>query len=310
MSESFMLRSLVFPFSLRAASVACACTVVLVTLGGVPLQASAADDAGEAGQIHLDAPTSGWRNTSIDTDPQNFTQEVHYPASDVNTREGQSRMALIAGEIRQAPKPKGTAKGVGASQAPGDDGAGPQVAPSTLIVNGVAMPLKVDENGRFSRPYVFGKGANNVEVRSADGSHRAVAQFYEANPNQLPAKLRVVLSWSTDQTDLDLHVLMPDGQHCYYGNRVLDNGAALDVDVTSGYGPEIFESPVAEHGRYFVYVNYYGGEGMDVKGKPATITVATVTVIANENTVDEKKQSFVVPMRKPGELTLVTSFVY
>jgi uncharacterized protein YfaP (DUF2135 family) len=103
---------------------------------------------------------------------------------------------------------------------------------------------------------------------------------------------------------------MPDGQHCFYGNRVLDNGAALDVDVTSGYGPEIFESPVAEHGRYFVYVNYYGGEGMDVKGKPATITVATVTVIANENTVDEKKQSFVVPMRKPGELTLVTSFVY
>jgi uncharacterized protein YfaP (DUF2135 family) len=126
----------------------------------------------------------------------------------------------------------------------------------------------------------------------------------------LPAKLRVVLSWSTDQTDLDLHVLMPDGQHCFYGNRVLENGAALDVDVTSGYGPEIFESPVAEHGLYFVYVIYYSGEGMDVKGKPATITVATVTVIANENTVDEKKQSFVVPMRKPGELTLVTSFVY
>jgi uncharacterized protein YfaP (DUF2135 family) len=38
--------------------------------------------------------------------------------------------------------------------------------------------------------------------------------------------------------------------------------------------------------------------------------VATITVIQNENTVNEKKQSYVVPMRKPGELTLVTSFVY
>jgi uncharacterized protein YfaP (DUF2135 family) len=309
-----MLRSVYFSFSPRVASFVPALAFVLTALAGLPSQARAADDAGDAGHIQLDEPTSGWRNSSIDADPQNFTQEVHYPASDVNTREGQSRLALIAGEVKQAPKAKVRAKVAGkdtaASPASGDDGAGPQIAPNTLIVNGVAMPLKIDENGRFSRPYVFGKGANNVEVRSADGSHRSVAQFYEANPDQLPAKLRVVLSWSTDQTDLDLHVLMPDGQHCFYGNRLLDNGAALDVDVTSGYGPEIFESPVAEHGRYFVYVNYYGGEGMDVKGKPATITVATITVIANENTVDEKKQSFVVPMRKPGELTLVTSFVY
>jgi uncharacterized protein YfaP (DUF2135 family) len=278
---------------------------VLAAQAGVPHTAHA-EERNEAGAIHLDAPESGWRNSSIDADPQNFVQEVHYPASDVNTPEGQSRFALIAGEVKQAPKQNKTPKA--ASAADNADTAGSP--PHTLIVNGVAMPLKVDENGRFSRPYAFGKGANNVEVRSADGSHRTVAQFYEANANQLPAKVRVVLSWSTDQTDLDLHVLMPDGQHCFYGNRVLDNGAALDVDVTSGYGPEIFESPVAERGRYYVYVNYYGGEGMAATGKPATITVATITVIENENTVNEKKQSYVVPMRKPGELTLVTSFVY
>jgi uncharacterized protein YfaP (DUF2135 family) len=273
-----------------------AALILLACAAAMPLQASAETPA--PGDIHIDAPTSGWRNSAIDVDPRNVLQEVHYPASDVNTPEGQSRLALISGQIRQAPK--GTS---GKNAQPGN-------APETLIVNGVAMPLKVDGNGRFSRPYAFGHGANNVEVRSADGSHRAVAQFYEANTNQLPAKVRVVLSWSTDQTDLDLHVLTPDGQHCYYGNRVLKNGAALDVDVTSGYGPEIFESPVALRGRYYVYVNYYGGEGMNVRGKPATITVANLTVITNENTVDEKKQTYVVPMRKPGELTMVTSFVY
>jgi uncharacterized protein YfaP (DUF2135 family) len=287
----------------------------------LPLSAAhAADDDTHAGartgDIRIEAPVSGWRNSAIDADPQNVVQDVHYPSSDVNTRDGQSRLALIAGQVRLAPKPKpasGTKAGSqananGAADASTNDD-GPQTPPATLIVNGVAMPLKVDDTGRFSRPYAFGRGANNVEVRSADGQHRSVAQFYEANADQLPAQVRVVLSWNTDQTDLDLHVITPDGQHCFYGNRVLDNGAALDVDVTSGYGPEIFESPVAQPGRYYVYVNYYGGQGMNVTGKPAVITVATVTVISHENTVNEKKQSFIVPMRIPGDLTLVTSFV-
>ena len=39
------------------------------------------------------------------------------------------------------------------------------------------------------------------------------------------------------------------------------------------------------------------------------ITVAQVAVIENEGTPSEKQQTFRVPMRKPGELTLVSSFV-
>ena len=243
----------------------------------------------DSGDIQFDAPLSGWRNSSNDTDVQNFEQEVNYPASDVNTPEGQSRMALIAGSINGKAKMDG---------------------PYKLIVNGVAMPLKVNDAGRFSRPYAFGRGANNVEVRTPDGSARNRVQFYEAQNDKLQARLRVVLAWDADASDLDLHVITPDGQHCWYGNRTLGNGGALDIDVTDGYGPEIFASPVGQPGRYYVYVNYYGGRGSDVSGGPADITAATVTVITDENTVDEKKQSFVVPMRRPGELTEVGSFVY
>jgi len=112
----------------------------IVALACLPGLAQAAASPGD---IHLDAPLSGWRNSSLDADAQNVEQEVHYPASDVNTREGQSRLALIAGEVRQAPKHK---KGV-AADAPGNgaDQATGATAPATLIVNGVAMPLKVDE---------------------------------------------------------------------------------------------------------------------------------------------------------------------
>ena len=53
-----------------------------------------------------------------------------------------------------------------------------------------------------------------------------------------------------------------------------------------------------------MYLNYYGGESDKV------MTTATLTVISNEDRANEKKQSFRVPMRAAGELTLVKSFHY
>lgn len=78
-------------------------------------------------------------------------------------------------------------------------------------------------------------------------------------------------------------MVTPDGGHSYYGNRVLNNGGALDVDVTTGYGPEIFSSPSPQNGTYLVYLNYYGGESDKV------MTTATLTIT---------KAMKAVPMRK------------
>ena len=129
-------------------------------------------------------------------------------------------------------------------------------------------------------------------------------QFYEANRNRAGVQLRVVLSWDSDNTDLDLHVLSPDGQHVFYGHRVASHGGALDVDVTTGFGPEIFAHPSPPPGAWHVYVNYYGaGDRRDV------ITTAQVAIIEHEGTLREKQQTFRVPLRKPGELTQVRSFL-
>lgn len=81
-------------------------------------------------------------------------------------------------------------------------------------------------------------GPNNLEIKSpARDSSRRVS-FYDTNANRQRVGLRVVLSWDTDMTDLDLHVVSPDGQHVFYGHRVANNGGALDVHVTGGYGPK------------------------------------------------------------------------
>lgn len=234
-----------------------------------------------ADEIRIDAPRGGWRNSA--TERMRFLQTVNYPAASVSVQDKQSSAALIKGRIESTRKEGGD--------------------PATLIVNGVPMPLRV-EGGQFARPYSFGPGSNSVEVRSPDGGAVSRVQFYEASHANNP-RVRVVLSWDTDGSDVDLHVITPDGEHCFYGNRVLNNGGALDVDVTTGYGPEIFATPAPQAGTYLVYVNYYGAGSQS-----ADITAARVAIITNENTPDERLQSVVIPLRNPGELTLVHSFIY
>ena len=231
-------------------------------------------------QVTIDAPKGGWSNSAGAR--EEYTQEVNYPASSVNLQAGQSETAQIRGRIAGAVKGK----------------------PATLVVNGVAMPMEVGENGAYGRPYGFGSGSNSVEVRSPDGRSRARTQFVDSYQGKTQARLRVVLSWDSTGTDLDLHVVTPDGGHAWYGNRVLKDGGALDVDVTTGYGPEIFSSAAPVKGNYHVDVNYYGsGENT------AVLTVARLSIITNEGTPRERMQSFQVPMRAAGELTLVKSFV-
>lgn len=231
-------------------------------------------------QVTIDAPRSGWRNSAGAS--EEYTQAVNYPAASVNLQPGQAETAQIRGRIAGAIKGK----------------------PATLVVNGVAMPMEVGEDGSYGRPYGFGSGSNSVEVRSPDGRSRARPQFVDSYQGKTQARLRIVLSWDSPGTDLDLHVVTPDGGHAWYGNRVLKDGGALDVDVTTGYGPEIFSSAAPLKGNYHAYVNYYGsGENSSV------LTVARLSVITNEGTPREKLQSFQVPMRAAGELTLVKSFV-
>ncbi len=99
-----------------------------------------------ADPIIIDTPLSGWRNAQGERIL--YTQEVYYPAASVNTQDDQSEWASIKGRIAASVK--------------GQD------QPFKLIVNGVPMPLRV-EDGTFSRPYSFGAGSNSVEVRSPDG---------------------------------------------------------------------------------------------------------------------------------------------
>ena len=55
-----------------------------------------------------------------------------------------------------------------------------------------------------------------------------------------PVDVRVVLSWDTDNCDMDLWVTDPKDEKCYYQNTLTYLGGKISRDVTQGYGPEEF----------------------------------------------------------------------
>ena len=74
----------------------------------------------------------------------------------------------------------------------------------------------------------------------------------------LPVDIRVVLSWDADNTDIDLWVIDPYNEKCYYKNRDTHIGGHLSRDFAGGYGPEEFLLHRAVPGEYFIKAHYYG----------------------------------------------------
>jgi len=69
--------------------------------------------------------------------------------------------------------------------------------------------------------------------------------------------LLIWLGWDTDMTDIDLHVLEPNGNEIYYGNKRSVIGGYVSRDFTRGYGPEIYILKTPPKGTYTVKAKFY-----------------------------------------------------
>jgi uncharacterized protein YfaP (DUF2135 family) len=239
----------------------------------------------------LSRPAGGWTYGGLLDDPQRV--EYAYPANLID-RGGQRGRTLIEGRINAAKKAGGRTP--------------------TLVVNGNPLPLYTGDDGRYARPYAFGAGSNSIELRDAEGRPLQRVQFYEANRLKTQARVRVILAWDDPQAELDLHVVTPDGGHAFFANPVLANGGGLDVDSVDGAGPEMFSITAPLPGAYHVYVNYWGNFGsggyhFDESTRQRPLITARISLVFDENTGAERRETFTVPMRKIGDLTLVRSFL-
>jgi hypothetical protein len=120
----------------------------------------------------------------------------------------------------------------------------------------------------------------------------------------LPVDLRVVLTWDADNSDMDLHVIDPDGERAYYGHQLTYQGGHMSRDFTGGYGPEEFMLRNAKPGIYRVEVNYFGSGQQIVTG--ATTLQLHFTTGFGTQKADDKMVT--LRLKEQGSSILVGEF--
>lgn len=106
----------------------------------------------------------------------------------------------------------------------------------------------------------------------------------------MPVDVRIVLGWSTDNTDIDLHVVDPFNEECYYGHKNTQIGGRYAHDFTQGFGPEEFMLKKAANGKYVVRTNNFGDHRQSISG-PSTLYLDLYT---NYGRADEKHERLLV----------------
>ena len=92
----------------------------------------------------------------------------------------------------------------------------------------------------------------------------------------MPLDIRVVIDWSSNDNDIDLWVVDPQGEKCYYKNRFTRLGGKISRDFTRGYGPEEYSVKIAKRGIYTVYINYFSESRQRITG-PVTVYATLYT---------------------------------
>jgi uncharacterized protein YfaP (DUF2135 family) len=164
----------------------------------------------------------------------------------------------------------------------------------TVIINGIPLTV-ITGNGQFSLSAVVAPGLNVIEAIAGDARDRV--SFYAMVPGR---DIKIVLTWDTP-TDVDLWVIDPNGEKCYYAARSTKSGGNLDTDVTTGYGPETFTQALAQPGTYAVQVQYYGAYNIPV-------TRVNVYVVLYEGTPREQVKHFQFVMTREQQVYHISDF--
>ncbi len=137
-------------------------------------------------------------------------------------------------------------------------------------------------------------------VEWPEGTRPTVPELDAAYRRDLPVKIRIVLSWDADETDIDLHVLEPDGEEAYYGHRRTSSGGFVSEDVTTGYGPEEYMRKEGL-GTFKILSNYFASHQTALTGA----TTVTATVYTDWGTAAEKLNIITLRLDKPKDKHLI-----
>ncbi|MHB8877126.1 MAG: hypothetical protein ACYC8T_25805, partial [Myxococcaceae bacterium] len=102
-----------------------------------------------------------------------------------------------------------------------------------------------------------------LEARRSGLSAFLAERAPSGGPGGAPATLepidyQLTTHWTSDSVDIDLWVIEPTGEKCFYSHKDTRAGGKLYWDITDGFGPELYHARSAASGRYDVVVHYFG----------------------------------------------------
>jgi hypothetical protein len=113
----------------------------------------------------------------------------------------------------------------------------------------------------------------------------------------LDVDVRIVMTWSADNTDIDLWVTEPSGEKAFYQHNRTTIGGLVSCDFTQGYGPEEYMVRRAAHGMYKINANFYGSRSTRLLG-PVTVQV---DVLTNFGRANEQRKSLTLRLTEAKE---------
>jgi tetratricopeptide (TPR) repeat protein len=153
---------------------------------------------------------------------------------------------------------------------------------------------------RFLRRIRDGEVKTSARSLAASRLTQVASQF-----DVQSADLLVSITWNTDGTDVDLHVIEPSGEECFYSHPQTEQGGRLTQDVTQGYGPEMYLLPSARSGRYRVKVKYFASDA----NRASARTKIYATLYENWGTKREKRTQKVVTLKYGKEMHDIATLV-
>lgn len=138
--------------------------------------------------------------------------------------------------------------------------------------------LEVNYYGEMSGQYAGVEDIILMDLNRMMQEHKSIKtdKLDKKYLNKMPIEIRIILNWNQMDTDIDLHVIEPTGEECYYGHRDTQAGARFSKDFTQGYGPEQYLLRNAVKGKYIIKTNYFGERTLTENG-PTTVMVEIYT---------------------------------
>ncbi|MGB5988392.1 MAG: VIT domain-containing protein [Marinifilaceae bacterium] len=145
---------------------------------------------------------------------------------------------------------------------------------------------------------IFNELNSLVALHKADLNIESLPKEYIKS---MPLDVRITIDWSSNNNDIDLWVVDPNGEKCFYQNKRTLLGGKITRDFTQGYGPEEFSLKTAKRGLYTVFINYYSPNRQSITG-PVTVYARLYT---HYGTAEEEMKLISIQLKDLKQTTQV-----